>query len=240
VLSDRSIIDETQLSVLAQLAETAGYAVDAVETRADLERQNERLDEFASLVSHDLRNPLNVVRGRVDLLAAETDTDHVDPIRRSVDRMEQIIEDMLALAREGQVATDLEPLSLSTTAEDVWADFDPDEATLVITGDRELQADHGALCEIFENLYRNALEHAGDDVTVTVGLLDDGFFVADDGPGIPADERDQVFEYGYTTDRDGTGYGLPIVERIADAHGWSVRATESDGGGAQFEITGVE
>lgn len=138
MLSDRFIIDETQLSVLAQLAETAGYAVDAVETRADLERQNKRLDEFASLVSHDLRNPLNVVRGRVDLLAAETDTDHVDPIRRSVDRMEQIIEDMLALAREGQVATDLEPLSLSTTAEDVWADFDPDEATLVITGDREL------------------------------------------------------------------------------------------------------
>ena len=77
-------------------------------------------------------------------------------------------------------------------------------------------------------------------MTVTVGPLDDGFFVADDGPGIPADERDQVFEYGYTTDRDGTGYGLPIVERIADAHGWSVRATESDAGGAQFEITGVE
>ena len=240
VLSDRSATDETQLSVLAQLAETAGYAVDTVETRAELERQNERLDGFASLVSHDLRNPLNVVRGRIDLLAAETDTDHVDPIRRSVDRMEQIIDDMLALAREGQVATDLELLSLSTTAEDVWADFDPDEATLVVTGDRELQADYGALCEIFENLYRNALEHAGDDVTVTAGPLDDGFFVADDGPGIPADERAQVFEYGYTTDRDGTGYGLPIVERIADAHGWSVQVAESADAGARFEITGVE
>jgi signal transduction histidine kinase len=154
--------------------------------------------------------------------------------------MEQIIDDMLALAREGQVATDLELLSLSTTAEDVWADFDPDEATLVVTGDRELQADYGALCEIFENLYRNALEHAGDDVTVTAGPLDDGFFVADDGPGIPADERAQVFEYGYTTDRDGTGYGLPIVERIADAHGWSVQVAESADAGARFEITGVE
>ena len=240
VLSAQPRVDAIQQPVLSQLAETAGYAIDAVETRAALERQNERLDEFASLVSHDLRNPLNVVRGRADLLAAEVDTDHVEPIRRSVTRMEQIIDDMLALARDGQLSTDLESLSLSTTAEDVWADFDPEDATLVVAGDRELQADYGALCELFENCFRNALEHAGPDVTVTVGTLDGGFYIADDGPGIPPEDRDEVFEYGYTTDSQGTGYGLPIVQHIAEAHGWSVSIRPSDTGGTRFDVTGVE
>jgi signal transduction histidine kinase len=76
-------------------------------------------------------------------------------------------------------------------------------------------------------------------VTVTVGGLPDGFYVADDGEGVPPADRDRVFERGYTTG-DGTGLGLSIVEQIVGAHGWSVRATESEDGGARFEITGVE
>jgi signal transduction histidine kinase len=77
-------------------------------------------------------------------------------------------------------------------------------------------------------------------VTVRVGDLGDGFYVADDGPGIPADRREDVFEPGYSTARDGTGFGLSIVRELADLHGWTVRATESESGGVRFEITGVE
>ena len=72
-------------------------------------------------------------------------------------------------------------------------------------------------------------------MTVTIGSLDDGFFVADDGPGVPESDRQQVFELGYTTDEDGTGYGLAIVSEIVDAHGWSIEIGDSDDG-ARFEI----
>jgi signal transduction histidine kinase len=85
------------------------------------------------------------------------------------------------------------------------------------------------------------VEHGGSDVTVRVGTLDDrpGFYVEDDGPGIPEEVREEVFDRGVTTDDDGTGFGLAIVREIAEAHGWTVRATESDAGGARFEFTGV-
>jgi signal transduction histidine kinase len=93
---------------------------------------------------------------------------------------------------------------------------------------------------VFENLFRNAVEHAGDDVTITVGTLDGGFYVDDDGPGIPEDERDRVFEAGYSTGEAGTGFGLSIVRDVVEAHGWDIRVVEGADGGARFEITGVE
>jgi signal transduction histidine kinase len=76
-------------------------------------------------------------------------------------------------------------------------------------------------------------------VAVAVGDTDGGFYVADDGPGIPEEERDAVFEVGYSTE-NGTGIGLNIVRQVVDAHGWTVRATESAAGGTRFEITRVD
>lgn len=96
--------------------------------------------------------------------------------------------------------------------------------------------------QLLENLVRNAIEHAGTDVAVTVGEVADGsgFYVADDGPGIDAESRDQVFESGYSTGGAGTGLGLSIVRTIAEAHGWTVRMTGSTEGGVRVEVTGVE
>jgi signal transduction histidine kinase len=84
------------------------------------------------------------------------------------------------------------------------------------------------------------VEHAGEDVTVTVGDLDGGFYVADDGPGIPESDRERVFETGYSTSDGGTGFGLEIVATVATAHGWDVRVTDAADGGARFEFTGVD
>jgi signal transduction histidine kinase len=77
-------------------------------------------------------------------------------------------------------------------------------------------------------------------VTVSVGDLEDGFYVADDGSGIPDDVRDSVFDAGFTTSSDGTGFGLNIVEAVANAHDWTVSIEESESGGARFEIRGVD
>jgi len=89
------------------------------------------------------------------------------------------------------------------------------------------------------NARQDAVENGGKGVTVTVGLVEDGFYIADDGPGIPPDERDRVLEPGWTTNPDGTGLGLNIVCEIAQAHEWDIDVTESAAGGARFEFSGV-
>ncbi|WP_207588931.1 histidine kinase N-terminal 7TM domain-containing protein [Halomontanus rarus] len=250
-----------------------------------LERQNERLDQFASLVSHDLRNPLTVANGYLEL-ARETDDadDHLEEVAQAHDRMQTIIDDVLTIAREGADVTDPEPVDLEALAERAWNGVATDDATLDVHSSASIRADPDRLQRLLENLFRNAVEHGStgsqseppddsvehgsttrqnavrfeddrtDSETVAVesGLVvavgidrDEGtpgltLSVADTGPGIPPDRREQIFEAGYTTEDDGTGFGLSIVAEIARAHGWSVRVTESETGGAQFEFEGVE
>jgi signal transduction histidine kinase len=216
---------------------------DREQYRRELERQNERLEQFASMVSHDLRNPLTVADGNIALARRERDGEHLETAAAALDRMETLIEDVLALARQGQPIDETEPVALSALAERCWGVVGTGEADLAVEADLEFMADPDRLQQLLENLFRNAVEHGGADVTVRVGALGDGaepgFYVADDGAGIPAEDRETVFGSGYSTDEDGTGFGLAIVEEIAEAHGWEVVATESETGGARFEITGV-
>jgi len=205
----------------------------------ELLRKNERLEEFSSVVSHDLRNPLQVAQGRLELLAEEVDSEHIADIRGALDRMGTLIDDLLAIAQEGTDAMEFEPVAVESAAREAWGTVETGDASLVVDGDRPVEADRDQLRQLFENLFRNAVQHAGPDCTVTVGALPDGFFVADDGPGVPESDREAVFDPGYSTDSEGTGFGLNIVRSVADAHGWTVSLTASDDGGARFEITGV-
>jgi len=205
----------------------------------ELERQNDRLDEFASILSHDLRNPLNVATGRLELVDEECDSEYLADVERAHDRIATLIEDLLAFARAGASALTTDAVDLARVSERCWGTVDTGEATLVTETDAVLRADESRLRELLENLIRNAVEHGGG-VTVTVGDVADGFYVADDGPGIPPEEADAVFERGYSTAETGAGFGLPIVREIATAHGWEVTLTDSDSGGARFEFTGVE
>jgi signal transduction histidine kinase len=207
--------------------------------RRELERQNERLEQFASVVSHDLRNPLNVAQGRLELARDVRDDDNLETVAAALDRMEALVADLLALARQGEAIGDTEPCDLRAVAEEAWAGVDTGDAALDVTGDRTFAADRTRLVQLFENLFRNSLEHAGSDVTVSVAATGDGFAVADDGPGIPADQRDRVLEPGVTTTEGGTGFGLAIVASIASAHGWTVTVGESEDGGARFAFAGV-
>jgi len=258
----------------------------------ELTQQNERLEEFAGVVSHDLRNPLNVAIGRLEHLQRDSENTHLDSIATALDRMDRIIQDVLWLAREGRDIGSTESTTLGGVVDSAWkiATDDVTEAEIHYASDdvraTTVEADTDRLSQLLENLFRNAVEHGStspdsharqdavehgsasnqnsqssgnpvehgstsrgaeaDDavehggVTVTVGALDDGFYVADDGPGIPPERRDEVFEAGYTTTDHGTGFGLRIVEQIAEAHGWTIGVTASDTGGARFEITGVE
>jgi PAS domain S-box-containing protein len=204
-----------------------------------LERQNDRLERFGRTVAHDLRNPLNVIEGYLEVAKrADDPSDAHAEIEHAVDRMAVLIDQLLRLAKQGQTVLDPSPVSLESIARSAWETVATGAMTLTVEGDKTVAMDEPRATELFENLFRNSREHGGDDVGVTVGPLGEGFYVADDGPGIPADERDQVLEHGFTTAEDGTGFGLAIVSQIAESHGWTVTVSEGAAGGARFEFRG--
>ena len=302
-------VRDFRLNVVGREDSDKGYAIYTDVTRSKrrqrrLERQNERLEKFVSVVSHDLRNPLSVAMGNLELANEEHDDPRLADAADAVDRMDALIDDLLTLAREGEHVSEVETVDLGAVAEDCWEGVDAGGATLETGAAPEIEADRSRVRQLLSNLLRNAVEHGstsppshaqedagsenasepsvahvpedavehgstsppsqaredtvehsstssrpeaddpvehgGRNVTVTVGDLADGFHVSDDGPGIPDEERDRVFESGYTTAREGTGFGLSIVAEIVEAHDWEVRATESADGGARFEVTGVE
>ena len=210
------------------------------EAERELRRQNERLEEFTSVVSHDLRNPLAIATGELELAQQECDSDRLDAVKQAHDRMERLIDDLLTLAREGESVLEIESVNHAETTIQCWQTVATEEATLLAETDRTIRADPARFRRLLENLLRNTVEHGGEDVRVTIGDMPDGFYVADDGPGISPNKREQVFESGYSTADVGTGIGLNIVSEITAAHDWSIRVTESEAGGARFVITGVE
>jgi PAS domain S-box-containing protein len=246
---------------------------DRKQKERELLRERDRLDEFASFVSHDLRNPLSVAAGNLELLREECESDRLAAIDRALDRMDQLITDLLTLAREGETVGAVSPVSLDRLVADCWRNVETGDARLDVERAPTVLADRERVTTLLENLLRNAVEHGstsprsqahddavehgstssrpvsddavehgGRDVRVTLGALPDGegFYVADDGPGIPPEKRDWVFESGHSTNRAGTGFGLAIVQQIAAAHGWDITTTESAAGGARFEVRGVE
>jgi signal transduction histidine kinase len=234
------------------------------------------VDRVASVISHDLRNPLDVAKARLRAgREMEAGEDHLEHVEQAHDRMERIIQDVLTLARGEEVIEPEGTVDLGAVAEDAWETVETNGATLDVTDTLpSTVADRDRVKRLFENLFRNAVEHGstsrqppaddavehgstsprshapedavehgGDDVEITVGRVGDGttgFYIADDGPGIPAERQTAVFTPGYSSDEHGTGLGLAIVRRIADVHGWSVSVTDAEGGGARFEIVDVD
>ncbi|MGB9954975.1 PAS domain-containing protein (plasmid) [Haloferax prahovense] len=208
---------------------------------ADLAAANERLDDFVSIVAHDLRNPLAVATGYLDLGIESGERAHLERAANAVERMSELVDEVLDLARQRTPVVDAKPVDLARIVDHAWRFVDTGDTTLVRGELFVVEGDDGRLLRLFENLFRNAVEHAeppDDPLAVRIGALDDctGFYVEDNGVGIPEEIRERVFNHGYTTTPRGTGYGLAIVRDIADAHGWSVSLAESVEGGARFEF----
>jgi len=210
------------------------------EYEQELERKNERLEEFASIVSHDLRNPLNIAKGRLGLAQAECDSQHLDAIENVFDRMEALIDDLLTLTSKGDVIDEMEPIDVADLIHDCWRNVETANADLVVDTSRVIRGDWDRCQQLLMNLIRNAIEHGGEDVTINVGELEDGFYVEDDGTGIPEEHWTNVFDASYSTSDDGGGFGLSIVKEIVHAHDWEIEVTDGIDGGARFEITGIE
>jgi two-component sensor histidine kinase len=200
------------------------------------------VDRVASVLSHDLRNPLDVAKARLRE-ARETGADeHFDHVEKAHERMERIIEDVLTLSRGTEYIDPDDTVDLQTVVESAWETVETGSATLTITNELPTAvADEDRIERLFENLFRNAVEH-GDHPAITVGFFNDavaGFYVADDGPGIQSEEHSAIFEPGYSSHDHGTGLGLSIVKRIVESHDWTIKV-KSDNSGARFEIRGIE
>lgn len=221
-------------------------------TKRELERSNERLDEFASIVAHDLRTPLNIASYKMKYISREQSDEHTDALEEALSRMESMVDDMLRLARAGdEIETD-EQCNLAELAKEVWGIMETKDSELEIELSHEsVEADPARLFQVFENLFRNAIKHNDSPVTIRVGRLHQnvepndsdvtsGVFIEDNGNGIQTDELNTIFEHGHTTSDGGTGYGLTVVRTIVETHGWTIRVTEESNRGARFEIIGMD
>lgn len=232
-----SSADRTWAEHLGTLIE--GILQSDIDLRAG-DGEGDRLEQVARILSHDFTGPLTVARGSIDLAEETGDPEYFAKTRAALDRIEDLVDGIETLARTQDHVGHPELLELRSAVEEVWPSIETGDASLVIEGSRSVLADEHALYQLLMNLFSNAVEHGGPDVTVRVGTTENGFYVEDDGEGIPEDHRDKVFEWGFSSAAGQKGIGLGIVEQICEAHDWEIEVVEGEYGGARFEIVGIE
>lgn len=200
----------------------------------EVRRRNEELADFLQVLAHDVRNPLAVAQGWLEELPGEPETK--GRIEKALDRIDDAVETVLGFVSAEVEADEHREVDVGTRAREIWTTLAPPEATLAVDATRTVRCYPSLFNHLLENLFVNAIRHAGEDVTLTVSDTDEGFAVADDGPGILRDERESVFETGFTTSKEGTGFGLAVVRTVAERHGWSVDVEEAPTGGARFTV----
>jgi two-component system, OmpR family, phosphate regulon sensor histidine kinase PhoR len=217
--------------------------------------------EFVANVSHELRTPLSLIKGYVETLLdgardnPETATRFLQTIDRNADRLRLLIEDLLTISEleSGRVQLNLRPIALAPVVAEVFEDFKGRAAAKSVTlvnqaPELSVRADPDRLEQVLGNLVDNAIKYGRTNGTVTLGAraLDGGqveVFVQDDGPGIPPEALERVFERFYRVDKarsreqGGTGLGLAIVKHIVQCHGGRAWATSDPGRGATFYFT---
>jgi two-component system, OmpR family, sensor kinase len=211
---------------------------------------------FVSDASHELRTPLTILRGQLEVLARQKDVSHEDVQRvtrlvsAETERMERLVDDLLLLAKtEEGSPLELRPIDLRDYVHDVFdavsltADRDFELGTV---SDVSLQADPDRLAQVLHNLAQNAVAHTPEGGLVRLSAAANGryvrFAVEDDGPGIPPDQRDRIFDRFHRADvsrartTGGSGLGLAIARALVEAHGGRIRAGASPEGGARLEF----
>ncbi len=252
-LSPRMDVAPGRGGELEVMAEAFNHMLDRLEHAFGRQR------EFVADASHELRTPLTVIRGQIEVLAAQKEPTAED-LRRveavvgaEIGRLDRLVQDLSLLARAEQNDF-LRPqmLELRPFLEDLWDGLSLTAKRRFEHGllpDGRLRADPDRLAQALRNLARNAIEHTSESTGVVrleaerIGLERIRFSVVDDGPGIPPDERERIFERFHRTDASrsrsagGTGLGLAIVRAIAEAHGGLVSAVApADGEGARVEL----
>jgi signal transduction histidine kinase len=206
----------------------------------ELANYSELLENFAAHSSHELRNSLSVLEARLTLARETGKDEHFEHLDRAINRLDRLSEDIVIIATDSEITLNQGPVEIAILAEASWDAIRTPSSVLDVETDACILADSCRFRQLLENVMRNAVEHTGADTTVSIGDLGDGFYIEDDGPGIPESLKDTALEPGISGIGHGAGMGLPVVRKIAEAHEWDVTVTESADGGARFEFEGVE
>lgn len=236
-----------------------GNVVDVTERKRaeeQFQRTNRELKNFASVVSHDLKSPIMTIQGFASRLRKKLPEEsegrvgrYIEQIMASADRMELLVTDLLALSKSGRVVSTLREVPFSEIVRSVTLglrDRLEEEGINLMVADRfpPVRCDRERICQVFENLLVNSIRSLGTtrnpriEIGFEEGTAFQTFFVRDNGVGIDAKHHRKIFEMFYrvkgTEEKEGTGLGLPIVERIVRGHGGKVWVKSEKGKGATF------
>ena len=232
-------IGRNEARALTRARDAEQHAREAQRNERKLEQEKNRIESFAGMLAHELRNPLTIAK-IYHQQSKEGDAEAAMQVEYAHDRIEEMIDILLITARSGETSIDRETVLISDIADDVWDELTPESATLIVETDHAIEVDPVHFQHLLKNLFSNAVEHGGDEVTIQVGALEEGFYVADDGPGIPEEKHDVVFEAGHTSKTDGIGLGLTFVGELTKMYDWDCVVSESADGGTRVECTGVD
>lgn len=226
------------IKVTRDLTERNQYERQLEKQNERLKQQNNRLETFANMLAHELRNPLNIAQVYLQQ-AATGDQDAIQQVDDALGRIQEMIDVLLVTTRGSDATLDRQTVKIRPIAEQAWKPLEPTESELFVETDRRVNVDPTHLQHVLENLFRNSVSHNDGDVAVRVGGLPTGFYVEDTGKGIPEEQRTEVFDTGFTTSDTGNGLGLAFVKHLIDIYNWTIEITESASGGARFEVTAV-
>ncbi|WP_121821090.1 PAS domain-containing protein [Halostella salina] len=229
---------------IAPLRDESGELDHFVGFQEDVTSRRELIEEFTSLggvLAHDMQNPLQTIRGRLELAIEDDETEHVEAAMSSLERAEQLVDDVAGVLRSGTIVGEREEIDVGHIAAGVWEALDrcSEDDAIEIRDSPTVRADGDAVRRMLDNVLGNSLEHGETPVKVRVGELEDGFYIEDNGPGIPEENREQVFEQGFSTKDTGdeTGMGMASLRQIVLAHGWRIDIADADElDGVRFEI----
>ncbi len=237
-------------------AQLEAYAAELEAKNAALEQSNQHLQDFAYIISHDLREPLRMVKSYVELLArryeGELDEAAHEFIHYAVDgaeRMEGLIRGLLEFSRVQSRGKPFKPTDLEGVLEDAMANLTMqlEETGAKITHDPlpTLLGDRGQLVQVFQNLLHNAVKFRGTEpprVNISAERVEDGWEIAfqDNGIGIEPKQQARIFQLFQRLhapdEYEGIGMGLSICERIAERHGGSITLESEPGNGSTFKL----
>jgi PAS domain S-box-containing protein len=197
----------------------------------------ESLDEFSGLVAHELRNSLSTAQGYLEMARSTHKEQDFNEVQRAQKNMIETITDVILITKGSEV--EKEDINLKPVFEEAYR-YSNYEETSYDVEDATIKAGKSSLMRLLGNLISNSVEHNDGKVHIEVGLLEDdkGFFYQDNGKGILEENREEALKRGYSTSdkEDGQGLGLYLMKQLADLNGWNVKLTESETGGARFEI----
>ncbi|MEF8894560.1 PAS domain S-box protein [Halodesulfurarchaeum sp.] len=227
--------NEAILSIARDLSEYKAY-------KRELEETNARLEEFAAVVSEDLRNPLTVAQGWADIAQEKTGVESLDRVTESLDRMDDVINYTLTLAREGEGLGDLSEINLSKLVTQCWHSVDTNGATLENNAELTIRGDLGRVGHLIETLFQNFETISNGDLGIKIGDLDyrDGFYITTSGPEFPAITQRGPKQSAHIGGADKSECDLTVIRRIAQAHGWRLQLDSREEGGMTFEFSNVD